>query len=105
MPVCKKQEILQKLIELKQECERQYPGVPQRLIMSRMQQLEWRKLNSKDWISAGWKVSDEDLTSIDRSDDVFIAALKRRLHGVNIIDVIVEGDGSDMRTAPADSKQ
>jgi len=49
--------------------------------------LDWRKLSQNDWEADGWTGEDQDLTSLDRNNDVFLAALRKRLSRIGIADV------------------
>jgi hypothetical protein len=48
----------------------------------------WRKLKPSDWKKEGWEGEDQDLTSPNRSEDVYLKALKERLARVNVVHVV-----------------
>ncbi len=91
--------LLRQLMHLVKRCQAQHPGRPQRLVIPRMEFADWRKLTQRDWETDGWKAEDQDLTSLDRSDAVFLEALQRQLQRIHITHVRVE-NALYMRVVP-----
>lgn len=82
--------LLQRFMQLVQYCEENHQGQGQVLVIPLRMLPDWRNLRQSDWEAEHWEGEDQDLTSLDRSNEVFLAALRRRLARVGIVDVEVD---------------
>jgi hypothetical protein len=85
--------LLRQFMELLEATKAQYPNERRILRISRVALMDWRKLKQSDWGAEGWgNDEDEDLTSLDRSRDVYLRALKKRLSPLGVSNVEVVND-------------
>jgi hypothetical protein len=79
--------ILRDFMHEVRECAEEHANQPMILRISAVALLDWRKLQPSDWKDDDWPYDDQNLTSADRSDEQFLAALKQQLRRVGIVDI------------------
>ncbi|HVC97221.1 MAG TPA: hypothetical protein VND64_26310 [Pirellulales bacterium] len=72
-----------------------------KLVLSKIAFRDWRALRQSDWDAERWEGEDQALTCLDRDDESYLAALRRRLARMGIVDVVVTDDVEYMGIAPA----
>ena len=84
--------LLRSLKEMWKRVQEEHPRSRKILRISNAALLDWRALRQSDWELNNWEGEDQDLTSADRSHEVYLQALQRRLAwvGVSSVEVVRE---------------